>query len=311
MPEFTDLHCDTLTAALRSGDKLLDFPGRLSLKKLGEFDSPVQFFAVWPSPGEYREPMHFALRAIRLFYLNAAAHRDILSPAFSLRDIGENARAKKISALLSFEGAEPLLGDPDMLDIYYRLGVRMLSLTWNYENPFAAGHLSAGGLSERGRELVKKMNALGVITDVSHLNEEGFFDVAAMHEAAGIPFIASHSNVRALCDDSRNLTDAQILAIKASGGIMGLNLYPEFLAKGRAAGIKDVLSHAEHILELAGEDVPALGCDLDGFSCAPAALRDVRGIKNLLSEFERHFGEKTMKKIACENALRVISRVLK
>lgn len=181
---------------------------------------------------------------------------------------GEAIARGKIALFLSLEGVEPVGNDLLLLRSFYDLGVRLLGLTWSRRNyaadgcefkwSDAAGH--PGGLTRFGRRLVEKAQELGMVIDVSHINDPGFEDVAAM---SAKPFIASHSNCRALCDSARNLKDSQIKAIAASGGVIGMNCYSPFVSEeqsGRTA--ETLLSHIEYIGRLVGFEHVGLGLDL-------------------------------------------------
>lgn len=180
----------------------------------------------------------------------------------------EAAAQGKIALFLSFEGAEPLGSDIFLLRAFYELGVRFLGLTWSRPNSAAEGCAfvwedapeRGRGLTDFGAELVKEASELGMLIDVSHLNDRGFCDVAELVKG---PFIASHSNCRRLCDIPRNLTDRQIETIARSGGVIGMNAYAPFSAKDGAAGTaQSLLEHAEHVAEIAGAEHVGLGLDL-------------------------------------------------
>lgn len=173
----------------------------------------------------------------------------------------------RIAALLSVEGCEVIDCDPGRLEWLREQGFCMLTLTWNADNALAGWHGSALGLTPRGRDFVREAQRLGLRIDVSHLSEAAFWQLMDCTQA---PILASHSNCRALCDYTRNLTDDQLRALAQTGGTVGLNLYPPFL--GGRADFDTLRAHLEHMLTLCGEDHVALGGDLDGLRRAGARL---------------------------------------
>ena len=186
-------------------------------------------------------------------------------------EIRDAASKSRLAAVLSFEGVEPLLGDLRLLAIFHSLGVRGVGLVWSRRNEAAEGCSfhpvetgREGGLSAFGVQLVRKAENLGMFIDVSHMNDQGFWDV--MDVARG-PVIASHSNCRALCPHPRNLTDDQIRAIAAKNGVIGINALSAFVvpaSEGRRAVLDDLVRHADHMAELVGTDHIGIGFDFDG-----------------------------------------------
>jgi membrane dipeptidase len=166
-------------------------------------------------------------------------------------DLRNAIESGRIAGVISIEGAEHLGDDPDNLKTAYDLGVRMLTISWNRETVYAHPAVLEGntGLKDKGKKLVQSAGELGVVLDVSHLSERGFFDLCEVYPGA---FIASHSNAKALCPHPRNLTDEQLGEIIKRGGICGLNLYGFFIRQDGVCTLTDVLSHIEHILELGG-----------------------------------------------------------
>lgn len=178
-------------------------------------------------------------------------------------------------------------------------GVRLVSLSWNADNPLCGGNRGSGaGLSRAGREAAALCERLGMVLDVSHCSDAAFDDFSAVCQK---PFIASHSNSRAVCEHTRNLTDGQIRDIIARGGLVGLNFYVRFLdSRDENAGIEAVLRHADHILALGGEDALAIGSDYDGADIADE-LREPGGLYAAMAE---RYGAETADKIFYYNAER-------
>ncbi len=167
-----------------------------------------------------------------------------------------------IAVILAFEGAEPLGRDVGLVDVFYELGIRMMGLTWNRVNVFAEGALedTGRGLSTLGRDLVARASRAGIVLDVSHLNRQSFWDVLEFSHG---PVLASHSNAAALWDHRRNLTDDQIKALAARGGLIGLNFVPRFVGPGNL--LEGLARHAEHVAGLAGIEHLALGPDFTDY----------------------------------------------
>jgi membrane dipeptidase len=183
-------------------------------------------------------------------------------------------------------------------------GVRILTLTWNQENAFGFPHRAAAGLKPWGREAIPLMNELGLIIDVSHLSDGGFWDVCRLSRR---PFVASHSNARALTPHSRNLTDPMLRALGDRGGVVGVNFAPAFVDAGSppVSTIEGVCRHAEHILRVAGEDALALGGDLDGISGVMDLNRVEKTPRLLEALARRGMSERQLEKCAWRNVWRV------
>lgn len=222
-----------------------------------------------------------------------------------------------IAAILHMEGAEAIDGDLKALDVLYQAGLRSIGPVWSRSNIFGHGVPfrfpsspdTGPGLTEPGKALVRRCNELGILVDLSHINDKGFWDVAEISTA---PLVATHSNAHALSATSRNLTDAQIAAIGKSGGMIGLNFANGFLrADGKwqsENGLDTMLRHLDHLMKLAGEDHVGLGSDFDG-ARIPAGIGDAAGLPNLTAAMRAHgYGETLVQKIAAENWLGVLER---
>ena len=202
------------------------------------------------------------------------------------------------ACFLAVEGGAVLAGRLEYVQALAGHGVRMLTLTWNGENELAGGAAVTGGLKPFGREALRRMEDNNIVADVSHLNDESFWNVI---KAARRP--ATHSNSRLLCNVSRNLTDDQFGCIAERGGLVGLNFYTGFLREDREhACMEDILRHAEHFLNLGGEDVLALGSDFDGADM-PHDLPDCGALPQLAQRLREAFGFTLTEKICYKNAL--------
>ena len=224
------------------------------------------------------------------------------------------------AAILHIEGAESIDASLDTLEVFYRAGLRSVGLVWSRPNIFAQGvqfkfpHSpdTGPGLTDAGRELVRSCNRLGIMLDLSHLNERGFFDVAALSDA---PLVATHSNVHAICPSTRNLTDKQLDAIKESEGLVGLNFavydLREDAQKDPSTPLDILVRHIDYLVERLGIDGVALGSDFDG-TTIPAAIGDAAGLPNLVEALRMHgYDDAALRKIAYENWLRVLRRTWK
>jgi membrane dipeptidase len=236
------------------------------------------------------------------------------------RDVAEIRAAMQADALatvLHIEGAEPIDGELRMLEILYEAGLRSLGLVWSRPNIFGHGVPfrfpsspdTGPGLTDTGKALVKACNELGVVVDLSHLNEKGFWDVAALSTK---PLVATHSNVNALCQNSRNLTDKQLEAIRESDGMVGLNFATCFLrADGKVSAdtpLEDIVRHTDYLIEKLGVDHVGLGSDFDG-AVIPQTIATVEGLPKLIEAYRAAgYDQATLEKLALENWLGVLER---
>ncbi len=246
------------------------------------------------------------------------------------RNVKEARRAMddgKIAIFLSLEGAEPIGNDLFLLRVFYELGVRLLGITWSRRNYAGDGSAyspanaprTAGGLTKFGCELVMKAQELGMVIDVSHLNDQGFNDVAALAE---VPFIASHSNCRSICGSARNLTDDQIRVVAKSGGVIGINAYGPFSADMPDERLPEkLIEHLLYIVELVGAQHVCLGLDL--CDCVESLRRERNAPEKsdlftdhadarcrLIEPIRSNFPAETANAILGENFLNVLQRVL-
>ncbi len=276
-----DLHCDTLYKIQKAGERgqiltLADAPSlSVNVERLRAGGYVAQCFALFTDIEE-GDPYESAKALVQLYQKELAACPS-LSPAHSYAELCRNRQKGKLSAILSMEDASPLGEDLSHLEEFYGAGVRMIGLLWNHKNCF--GYPNSGGeredppflergLTEWGREAVRRMNRRGIIVDVSHMSDRGFFEVLSVSDK---PIVASHSNARALCPHSRNLTDEMLLALAEGGGVVGINFYPAFLGGGEGAQdtLAAALSHILYIKKRIGIDHIALGSDFDGMTAAP------------------------------------------
>lgn len=311
-----DGHCDTLWAAPRQGREWTReaSTGHVDLPRLMRAGVRIQFMALFSDPA-HREP-GYALKALemigRLYRGIEEAASQGIGPLGVVRTKDDvNRAAEGFWAVLSVEGGEVIGGSLDALYALYHAGVRAFGLVWNRPNALADG-VEAGdgarGLTPLGKEAVRTLDALGMLVDVSHLAEAGFWDV--MRIAKG-PVVASHSNAKRLCPHRRNLSDAQIKAIAATGGVVGINFFPPFLSPTGAATIDDVVRHMEHVAEVGGVECVGLGSDFDGIDACPKGLEDVSKLPGLVEALRRRgFSSGEIQQVMGGNWARVLCTVL-
>ncbi|MEA4824218.1 MAG: membrane dipeptidase [Clostridiaceae bacterium] len=327
-PAYFDCHCDTLSVVASTGDTLRQGKRHVTLDAMKDYAHYVQFFAIFtnmgaglsfpteqdfmkavragnihPSPALYA---HYEL-LVREFDRQMDILSDIVTPCRSVADIAAARKAGKIAAVLTLEGAEQL-GKTSVEDAYAR-GVRACTLTWNYANLIGGSNISGGGLTDYGRDFLTHCENVGMLVDVSHSSEALFYDVA---KYSRVPFIASHSNARAVGHHRRNLTDEQFLALARAGGVAGFNLYGAFIRDGGACTIDDCADHIEHFLALGGAKHIAMGGDLDGCEQLPEGIEgsgDVYKIADALAA--RNIPVSIIEDIFYNNILRVCNEVWK
>ena len=310
-----DMHCDTLIEGWRKTERsFYDGETSINLKLLKEHDSLVQFFAMYLSRQEMETmDAYDILKGIYSYYqTQMELHKDKIRPVYSVEDIKKNQEAGLLSSLLTVEDGVFLDGKIQRLQEAYDMGIRLITLTWNFENSLGfpcrddqEEHMR--GLKPFGIEVVEKMNELGMIIDVSHLSEGGFYDVAKYSKK---PFVASHSCARALCNHRRNLTDDQLKTLGNAGGVVGINFERSFLKEGSEhATFDQIIQHLEYMKDKAGIDAIGFGSDFDGID-DNGELENYGGFSTLLDRMEGSFTCDEIDKITHKNALRVMKDVL-
>ena len=336
-----DTHQDVPTTLLKEDVSRRRAKGHFDLPRafLGGLTAPC--FAIFTSNSyDENHPAEFALRELARVYEFAFKNRDRVLIAYSYRDILKAKKSGKMAIVITMENSSPI-EDPSHLLLWKRLGLRMAILTHMSTNKYADSATDQekwGGLSPQGREMVKRMNLLGILVDVSHLSDKA---AAQAIELTTLPPVASHSCVRALNPIPRNLPDNLIKAIASRGGVIGINFFPVYLSpkvyqkwqgiygefkermkrEGREKavkflkekvkelpkiGIKEVVKQIKYIAALVGIDHVGLGSDFEGISITPRGLEDVSMYKNLVYEMLKEgFSEEDIKKVLGGNFLRV------
>jgi membrane dipeptidase len=307
-----DLHTDALYEHVSGRRDIVarSSAGHVDIPRLQEGGVNGQVFAIWPSPEKFRsgEFSGFALGACAAFTGICGRVPAKLAHARTPEEFDAAVQAGKVAGVLGVEGAHALDGRLEMLDRFSEFGVRVLTLTWNNSNELADAALDKtpphGGLSALGRSSVRRCNELGIVIDLSHASEKTFFDTL---DTTAAPVIASHSGVKALCDFPRNLSDGQLRALVANGGMVGIVFLPYFLRPGAEnADIADVLAAIDHACAVAGPAHVGIGSDFDGYGGVTAGLEDVTKMGAITAGLvERGYPESDIRLILGENFRRV------
>ncbi|NLD16946.1 MAG: membrane dipeptidase [Tissierellia bacterium] len=325
--KYIDMHVDTLMrTSIAKGENPLYINDIASVdfKRLKAGNCIAQFFAIFLLNDKIykmlgREPISddaYIDELLAHFHEQVTKYNDIIEVAYNIKDLEKNESEGKISAFLTIEDGKSLNDDLSKLDLYYEKGIRLISLLWNFENCIGFPNstdkeIMAKGLKPFGFEVVEKMNDLGMIIDVSHLSDGGFYDVA---KASKKPFVASHSNARILSPHQRNLKDDMIKIIADSGGAIGLNFGPEFLNKditNKDSTIDLMVDHLNHIKNIGGEDVVAIGSDFDGIG-GNLEIDSADKMPNLFERLSKEgWSEEQIEKLAWKNIKRVIKDTMK
>lgn len=305
-----DMHCDTISKIFyhhKRGEQacLLSNNFQVDLCKLEQGGYLLQNFAIFVDIGLEAFPYQCAKDQIAVFYEEIRKNASKIGQARTVKEIRKNRDAGKLSAILTLEEGEICEGDLRKLEEFYQEGVRMMSFTWNYENSLGTER----GLTDLGIVFLEKMEDLGIIPDVSHLSQAGFYDVCRYSKK---PFVASHSNATALCGHKRNLTDDMIRKMAERGGVIGVNFYGLFLEEGLEnadekpsvySRIERIADHILHMIHVGGSGCVGLGSDFDGID-DNLELSDCSKIGRLELELKkRGLSEREIEGVFCQNVL--------
>lgn len=308
-----DLHCDTALALLgddlRQAGSLRKNRCHIDLERAQALPGYAQCFACFTTPWDalpngltaadvFEREMVTVLREVE-------KNSDLIALAYTAADVEAHRAQGKMSAILTIEGPAGFGFDPALLEDLYKIGFRITTLGWNEKNPLTGSHKTGGGLTDQGREYVKEAQRLGMLIDVSHISDEGFWDIIEITDA---PIVATHSNSRAVCGVSRNLTDDMFRAICQTGGVTGFNQCDAFV--GENPTIDTACDHFLHFMELdpSGKHI-ALGADLDGCDKLPEGFDGVQDYPKLASRLlQRGLDEATVYDIFWNNAIGVMDR---
>lgn len=308
-----DLHCDTALALLgsdvNSAGSLRKNDLHIDLERAKALPGYTQCFACFTTPHHEKwgnlSPVTVFERELATIQREIDKNKRLISIAYSPKEIRQNLEKGKASAILTIEGPAGFGFDAGLLQDLALIGFRMTTLSWNEQNVLTGSHLTDGGLTEQGREYVKEAQRVGMIVDVSHISDEAFWDIMDITKA---PIIASHSNSRAVCDVSRNLTDDMFRAICQSGGVAGINQYAAFV--GETPDMDTVCDHIFHWLELDpdGKHI-ALGGDLDGCDKLADGFDGIQSYPALAQRLlERGLTEQMVRNIYWNNAMGVMEQ---
>ena len=319
-----DLHCDTIMKFYH-GQHLNDMEDcHISLQKLQKGECMAQCFAIFVPTGDSaarhgmpNDPENYLNDAYALYLKELEANKDTILPAYTVADVERNYAAGKMSSILTVEDGVTINGKVENVDKYFDMGIRMVSLTWNFENSLGYPQnpdpaLHARGLKPFGIEAVARMSELGIAVDVSHLSEGGFWDIVKYSTK---PFIASHSCCRAIGSSSRNLTDAQLKALADKGGVCGINYMAGFLhndppgERNNKSTIEEVVTHLKHMRNVGGVELLALGSDYDGIR-SELEWKDYSGNQLIVRALEKDFTADEIEKICYKNALRAFRDII-
>lgn len=310
-----DLHCDTALALLghemNEKGSLRKNHLHIDLERAATLGCYAQCFACFTTPFMEKwhniSPVTVFERELEGIILQLQENQDLIVQAFSPEDIEANRKNGKMSAILTIEGPAGFGFDPAKLEMLHKVGFRITSLGWNESNVLAGSHKTGEGLTDSGKVYVREAQRLGMLVDVSHLSDQGFWDLM---EITNAPIVATHSNSRAVCDNSRNLTDDMFLAICRTGGVAGFNQCAPFV--GENPNLDTVCDHIIHFLELdpSGKHI-ALGGDLDGCDELPAGFDSVQSYPSMAQRLlQRGVGKQTVEDIFWNNALGVMKRAV-
>lgn len=308
-----DLHCDTAIALLGpyrdNVGSLKKNQLHIDLERASTLPGYGQCFACYTTPDQQRPS---GVTVVDLFERQMATilreteqNASVIRLAYSAKEIEENRKKGIMSAVLTIEGPAGFDFNADLLEDLYRIGFRITTLGWNEKNELTGSHVTGGGLTEQGKNYVREAQRVGMVVDVSHISDEGFWDIIDITEK---PIIASHSNSRAVWDCSRNITDEMYLAICRTGGTVGINLYSDFL--GFEPDLDTVCDHIIHFTQIAGDDkCISLGGDLDGCERLASGFEGVQDYSKLANQLlNRGLNEDTVWNIFWNNALGVIQK---
>lgn len=307
--KIVDLHCDTISAIYERNEQLLENKGHFDIKRALQAGIKVQVFALFTMPAESNLALRQILKQIDKYNLEISKNLNYLYQINQYEDIEKPGNASKIGCILHLEGGEALGTDVELLRVLYKLGLRSLGLTWNNRNYLADGLYEkekAGGLSNKGREIIAEMNKLGMLLDLSHIAEPGYYDAFEYYQH---PILVSHANARALCPHWRNLDDRQLKTLAVNGGVVGINQVADFVKEDGLCNFDDLLDHIVYIAELIGIEHVGLGSDFDGAD--HIVLPGVQGYSDLEQKLlKRGFNPREVEMVLGGNALRVIEAVM-
>ena len=306
-----DLHCDTANELIGLGgadySNLRSNKVHIDLERAKKLGGYAQCFACFTTPSTKVNPVDIFEKKLATILYEVERNSDLIRLAYSAEDIELNQKNGLMSAILTIEGPAGFGFDPSLLEDLHKVGFQISSLGWNEKNPLTGSHCTGGGLTDLGRAYVKELQRLGMLVDVSHISDEGFWDIIDITEG---PVVATHSNSRSVCDVSRNITDDMFRAICATGGVAGINLYADFV--GKKPDVDTLCDHVFHFLELDPEGKHiSLGGDLDGCDVIPEGFHGIEDYPKISNRLlQRGLTEEMVYNIFWNNALEVMKRAV-
>ncbi|MEA1962537.1 MAG: dipeptidase [Bacillota bacterium] len=303
-----DLHCDTIYYLTENDACLLETDGQYDLKRANEAGIGVQFFALFTMPLDQISTLRKIMKQMDVYFCEVGKNQEYIVPIFCKEDLSKAESEGKLGGVLHLEGAECIGKDIEILRLFYRLGLRSMGLTWNHRNLLADGVGEgplAGGLSQKGYEVVKEMERLGMILDLAHIAPKGFYNAL---DAYSLPVMVTHANIKALCNHRRNLDDHQLKTLADHGGVVGISQVSDFVSN-TSADIDAFMDHIVYACDLIGVKHVALGSDFDGTD--HVVLPHIGAYKKLPDYLkDRGFTSDEINMILYKNGLEVIKAVL-
>ena len=315
---FIDFHCDTASAMLEHNQPLKQNNLKIDIERLQKGGAKAQFFALYMDKMKHESSYDYCVEMMKNFKRELSLNEDNISLCRNILDLEKAEKEGKIGAFLTIEEGDAIEGNLEKLRFFKEQGVSLITLTWNYENDLGYPNFEWAykkrGLKQKGFEAIELMNELGMLVDVSHLSDAGFNDVLKHSKQ---PFVASHSNARAMTNNPRNLSDKMLKQLADTGGLTGINFFNNFLINGvlkeklEIAKIEDMIRHIKHIHNVAGVEVIGLGSDFDGIP-NEVEIKDASQMGKLSDELlKQGFSYDEVEKIFWKNGVRVVKEVLK
>lgn len=309
--KFIDLHCDTAMRMYEEKGKLKKNNFSIDIEKLKKGGCMAQVFAFFINLSKGSDPYNYFLNMYDNFIKEIQENSKEIEIVRNVDELEKANLNNKLGAFLSIEEGEVLKGNIDNLIDVYDKGIRLITLTWNFENSIGYPNFNfkykEKGLKPIGKEIVEKCEELGIIPDASHLSDGGFYDLVDICKK---PFMATHSNARSVTYHPRNLTDDMIKKLANKGGVMGINFASAFLGESRVSTIEEIITHIKHIKNVGGIDVIGLGSDFDGIE-NQVEIKDSSEFPKLYEALKKAgFSENEVEKIFYKNVLRVFKETL-
>lgn len=324
------MHCDSILLLMEDHDvNLYNKEGHLNLLKMQKGNYLLQCFAMFVQLRKVESPFKYVIRMIDKYYQDIEKYSHIIRPVFTYHDIEKNVEEGVMSSLLTIEEGGVIEGNLAYLRTLYRLGVRMITLTWNYPNEIGYPNINSdiikkeklpwqevkkmietkNGLTDKGIAIVQEMEQLGIIIDVSHLGDKGVQDVLKYTTK---PFVASHSNSRTICNVARNLPDDLLIEMAKRRCVIGINYCPDFVKEdsNQRMYISDLIKHIDYLKNLIGIDYIGLGSDFDGIE-GDLEIKDASHMNLLIQALvEAGYQQDEIDKITHQNVLRLFKEIL-